>query len=620
LTQVVKGRSTDTVTTGANFPNEGRSMATPLKFSGISLAVFLAALVSFSSPVVGASAGNLQGIVQNQAGQPLANVLVTILDRSSEQAIPILTRTNELGRLFIRNIEAGDYAIQVKSTGYVTAGSSGVEITAGKTSIVRLVLQEFLNPEGDGADNEGIKSLLRTPTSRRLVFRNNPDPFGRELDLPSPLFDSAVFQVYTNAGFGDGYLIFPSESINGTSTNFAFVDSFLGNSRYIVAGQLNSGEDSLWRLKNIYQYGSGGHELDVYMGYGRMSFQQPSLALLGNPIAIGNEVDYLRAIGTTKMFNVGFADRLQVGALLAVEWGLEFNQINNTGSDTFLNPNLKISLAPVRGTRINLVGSARRETLANTVALPDGQSVNLDDSMHYARVGDQLSIGTSRYYQAGIAQRLGLGSEVELVGFGTRRFGGTLPFLAVFEFRPGYDVLQVDDEQTGSRGYRLSWHQSFAPGVKGSLSYVRANALGLSPGTLTAVAFDGPSMRNMLRRHDYNLVAAEVEAIIPRSQTTLTALVKLVPDGRPISTLDPYSDSYETGNQGVNLFLRQIIPLPMSLLNFVGLDFLAKPRLEALLDVRNLINHNLGVLHTAEGDIVLVRAPRSVRGGIAVKF
>jgi hypothetical protein len=285
-----------------------------------------------------------------------------------------------------------------------------------------------------------------------------------------------------------------------------------------------------------------------------------------------------------------------------------------------MNPNLKVSFAPSANTRLSLVGSARRETQANTVLLPDNQLVNVDDSMHYARVGDQLSVGTSRYYQAGISQRLGRTSELELVSFGTRRFGGTLPFLAIFEFRPGYEVLQVDDEQTGTRGYRVSWNQAIAPGVKGSLSYVRANALGLSRGSLTAMAFDGPSMRDMLRRHNYNLLAAQVETIIPRSQTTLTALVKLIPDGRPISTLDPYSDTYETGNQGVNIFLRQIIPVPVSILNFVGLDFLTRPRLEALLDVRNLVNHNLGVLHTPHGDVVLVRAPRSVRGGIAVKF
>jgi hypothetical protein len=97
-------------------------------------------------------------------------------------------------------------------------------------------------------------------------------------------------------------------------------------------------------------------------------------------------------------------------------------------------------------------------------------------------------------------------------------------------------------------------------------------------------------------------------------------LIKVVPGGRPISTLDPYSDLYETGNQGVNLFVRQVIPVPASLLSFVGLDFLTIPRLEALIDLRNLLDEKLGTFATSQGDVILVRAPRSVRGGISFKF
>ncbi len=93
-----------------------------------------------------------------------------------------------------------------------------------------------------------------------------------------------------------------------------------------------------------------------------------------------------------------------------------------------------------------------------------------------------------------------------------------------------------------------------------------------------------------------------------------------MPGSSAINTLDGYSDVYETGNQGLNFFVRQIIPVPVGILNFVGLDFLASPRLEALLDVRNLTNDNVGVIRTNQGDVVLIRAPRSVRGGIAFRF
>ncbi len=593
-------------------------MAKTVTSSGLRVGVALTALALLSSFSTAASVGSLRGIVQNEAGQPLPNILVTILDRSSEQAIPILARTNELGHLFIKDIEAGDYQVAIKSTDYRTAGVNAVEVLPGKTSIIKLVLQEFLNAEGDD-NNIGIKSLLRTSTTRRLIFRDQQgqDP---ELGLESsPLFDNAVFQVYTNAGFGDGYLILPGSSNNGTSTNFAFVDSFLGNSKYIFAGQLNSGEDSLWRLKNIYQYELGDFQsLAVYLGYGRMSFQQPSLALLGDPTAMGDEVDYFRALGTTKMFNFGLEDRLNLGNI-AVVWGLDFNQIRNHGGQSFVNPNLSVAYSPTARTTIDVRASSKRTTLANTVFLPDGQVVNLDDSMHYARIGDQLTFGQSRYYQASVAQKFGNGSEIELASFVTRRLGGSLPFLAVFEFRPGYDVLHLRDEQVGTRGYRVTWDQQFTPAVKGSVSIIRANALGL-PDTIAGGIYDAQGMMSLLRRQDYNSVSAQMDTNIQHSHTTITALVKFVPGGRPLSTLDPYSDLYETGNQGVNLFVRQVIPVPASLLSFVGLDFLSTPRLEALFDLRNLLDEKLGTFATSQGDVILVRAPRSVRGGISFKF
>ena len=359
--------------------------------------------------------------------------------------------------------------------------------------------------------------------------------------------------------------------------------------------------------------------LAVYLGYGRMSFQQPSLALLDNPTAMGDEVDYVRALGTTKMFNFGFEDRVNLGNL-AVVWGLDFNQSPKSAAPIPSSILTCLSLTPRRPhTTIDVRASSRRTTLANTVLLPDGQLVNLDDSMHYARIGDQLTFGTSRYYQASVAQKLGGSSEVELASFVTRRFGGSLPFLAVFEFRPGYDILNLQDEQAGTRGYRMTWSQQFTPGIKGSLSFIRANAVGLDD-DFAGAAYDGSDFMAGLRRHDFNAVSARLDTDIPQSHTTITALVKVVPGGRPVSTLDPYSDPYETGNSGVNLFVRQVIPVPASLLSFVGLDFLTTPHLEALIDLRNVLDEKLGAFATSQGEVILVRAPRSVRGGIAFKF
>ena len=100
----------------------------------------------------------------------------------------------------------------------------------------------------------------------------------------------------------------------------------------------------------------------------------------------------------------------------------------------------------------------------------------------------------------------------------------------------------------------------------------------------------------------------------------MTTLIQYVPDGNPLATLDAYSDVYDTGNDGVNIFVRQIIPLPQDLLKFFGLEFLAPQRVEALFDVRNLFNDDSGSLELASGPAHLVQSPRSIRGGVSFKF
>jgi hypothetical protein len=85
-------------------------MARSVKSSGLRLAFLLTAVAVVCPCANAASSGDLQGFVQDRAGRPLANVLVSLIQKSSEEAIPILARTNDSGRLLVSKIEP-DYAL-----------------------------------------------------------------------------------------------------------------------------------------------------------------------------------------------------------------------------------------------------------------------------------------------------------------------------------------------------------------------------------------------------------------------------------------------------------------------------------------------------------------------------
>jgi hypothetical protein len=586
----------------------------------VNLAVVLA--VALTSSTAGNSLGHLAGLVQDSYGQPLPNVLVSLIQKSSEDALPILARTDRAGHVFIRNLESGAYALRVRNADYRFVPERAVDIVPGRTAVIKLVLEELIDARGVEEGNLGIKGLLRNAADRRLIFRDLPGEPGREMEKSSrEIFDSFVFQLYTDAGFGGDYLVFPGDSASGTTTNFAVSESLGPQSKYVFAGQLNSGEDSLWRLRNLVDYSlSDRHSFQVYLGYSRMSFDPPSLALMGNPIAIGDDIRYMRSLGNTTTMSAGFEDRLTLHEALSMTWGLELSQIRHAQSYSFVSPSGTLLFTPRQGTEVKLTMSSRRPTYRNSIALPDGEVVNIGEPVYLARVGDQFTLGVSRHYQALIAQKLSASDRVELALFNSRLFSGSVPVLALFRTTPGMDVLQLDEGQAESLGYRTTYSRRIGPNLRTSFSYLRGSASGMASSVIAAPAWDEFTIRQLVGRRMYHGFSTEIEASVPQFGTHLTAVIKTVPWGSPIPTLDALSDLYDTGNQGMNLFLRQSVPVPTTLFGMLGLDFLPTHQLEALVDVRNLTGENLGVIRTPTGDVVLLRNPRVVRGGITVRF
>lgn len=573
-----------------------------------------AACLLLTAPAYAASAGHLNGIVKDDQGNPLSNLLVALIARSGDETtIPILTRTDKTGRLIFKNIQAGTYQLLVRSSAYQSPAGRFVQISPGQTVSVSLVLQQLLSL-GPGEQNVGLKTLLRANGADRLIFRTRPDLVE---DGPR-FFEKAAVEVYSNA-WGAGGPFSPLRSPGGTTTNFAVKQSMIGGNDYVVAGQFNSGPDSFWRVKNQLDYQLGdGHSLQLFMGYGRLSVDQPDNPSINNPVGVRDESGFSSPVSATRVMSLGLEDTLQFGDALSLVWGMELNQVRRADNRYFVSPNAEINFEPVAGTQFRALMASKRETRGNSVTLPDEESVNLADAVQLSFIGDRVLTGTARLYEASIAQDLGDNTTLQLAAYWTRLTEVAVPYFSVDSERTP-QAFHLNRGQAANHGYRLTVERQLGDKVRASFSYVRADAVGIDQG-VPALLVDRADLGNLLRRRGFHALATEVEAYLPASQTHLTAIVKRVTHGRPLVGLDPLSDVYETSNQGVNLFVRQLIPVPTSVLNFLGLDFLASYKIEALLDIRNLTNDDLGLLQTAEGDVLLVENPRTVRGGIALNF
>lgn len=587
--------------------------------SAAKVLLFVASLVA--SPCLGAhSVGSLNGLVRDRYGEPLPNLLVSLVDLFSEHAIPVLTTSDEHGQIFVSNVAAGSYVMGIKSSLYRGPLNRIVEIRPGETAVVSLVVREIVGLGYESAESVGVKSLLRSQ-SRRMVFRGLDERGAEPEESTRPFFNDAVVEVYTNAGVGEDSLVFPGDSSQGTTTNFAARDSLPNGTDYILAGQFNSGNDSLFRIKNWINHDLGdNHQLRLLMGYGRIAFTEPSLALLDDPSLIGYDVGYLRDAGTTKVLTVGFEDRWQLEKSLSLFWGMEMNQVRQRHADSFVSPNAGIEYKPTGSTAIRLGMLSKRETASNSIALPDGERLLLNDSVQFSNIQGNRRIGRSRYYEASVNQSLGPRNRVEFAAFESRLLGVS-PYLFGKNIGSGsVDFLEFDNSDTRTRAWRVKIEHRLTDNLRAAFSYVRGTAPSLDTVQRNEVYVDPSALGALFRRRGFYALAAELEAYIPQSSTRFTALFRSVPEGDPITAVDPLSDVYETPNRSVNLFVRQLIPVPVSLLRLLGLDFLSDYRLEALLDIRNLANQELAVLPGAGGHVVLLQQPRSLRGGLALNF
>ena len=578
----------------------------------------LAVLLLSSSGLLARSAGNLSGLVRDQDGDRRPNLLVSLVDMASRNGIPVLTTTDQLGQIYLKNLAAGSYRLLVKSSLYRGPIDRLVEIRPGETAVVSLVVHQILGLGYESARSVGVRPLLRSSVNPRLIFRTL-EPVQPE-GSPRAIFEDGVVEVYTSAGFGGDHIVFPGDPARGTTTNFAARDELPNGAEYVIAGQFTSGTDSLFRIKNWLNYDLGeNHELRLLMGYGRVAYTEPSLALLDNPSFIAGEEDYLKAPGTTKVLTLGFEDRWRLGPALSFMWGAEMNQVRRRFNDYFVSPNAAIVYKATNSTSIQVSVSSKRDTLSNSVTLPDGQRVLLNDSLHFSEIRGHSQVGTARYYEASLSQKLGSNTKLEVAAFDSRLLGAMPHVLARFERDPGIDFLDLNDSHSRTKGYRLSVDRRITDNLRATFSYIRGSAPSIDP-LNNQVLVDPYALGALFRQHGFHALAAELEAYVPRSSTRITAVLRTVPYGDPITAVDPLSDVYETPNRSVNLFIRQLVPVPMSLVKFLGLDFLTGYRLEALLDIRNLANENLGVVPSSAGHVVLLQQPRSLRGGLAVNF
>ncbi len=556
------------------------------------------------------TAGRISGKVTSSTGDSLLGAVVTVFKQDQEGGTISFTRSDRQGVYTLANLTPGSYYLQVSREGYHPLTSSSIKIDPGRTTTLNVILQEFLDFVSGDPDprNWDLRSVVRSTSDRRLIFRDLPSAAPFESD--GQFSRGATLNVTSTSGLSsDSYELSPVTGQTGIVSNFAFTEPVSEHGRMILSGQLNSGYDSYWQVRNTYNYRSSpDRDMKFSFGYGRTTMNGPTLGTIARPVDFFDGDPQLRESGIQTV-GFGFESRNKVLDTLALEYGFDLSRVYYGPTRSFVSPFFQIIVTPSASWMIKTGIASRRLSDNNSVALPDGEVLNLIEPTYIAKIDGQVHVSEFKHSEVSVGRELGDSTHVEVGVYEDHMNGPGMP-LFISSNRPGWQgrVAQLTEAQSAQRGVRVAMNRRFLDCLTGSIAYVYGSGASLTD--QDARLSSDALARNLLeyvQRSYYHAFTTRLNAVVPRTKTDITAVVRWYP-GSTLTPVDLFGDKSDMMSKGTNFVIRQPIPLP----EFMG----STRRWEALVDVRNLFDQNLQRVQTADGDILLTRNPRSLRFGL----
>jgi hypothetical protein len=558
------------------------------------------------------SAGRVTGKVTSKTGDGLLGAVVTIFRQDHEGGTISFTRSDKSGIYALANLMPGSYSLQVAREGYQPLVSANVKIEPGRTTTLNVVLQELLGFIAGEPDprNWDLKTVIRSTSDRRLIFRDLPGQLPTR-DPDAPFMRAGALSLTSSTGLGsENYAAYPASGQNGFVTNFAFVEPLSDHGRMILSGQLNTGYDSYWRVRNTYNYRPDStRDFKLSVGYGRLNMGGSGISSMDRPSQFFAQDPDLRESGLQTL-GVGFEARDKILDVLALEYGFDLSQVSYGVSRTFFSPYLQVVVNPADSWFVRGALASRRVSDDNSVVLPEGEVLNLVESTYIAKIDGDINISQFKHTEFAVGKELQDDTTLELAAYEDRMVGPGLPFLvtATAPTLQSQQLLQLRQDQTRQRGLRLAMNRKILDFLNGSIAYVYGSGTSLAstdPSLSSAVL--AQSLLNYMQHAYYHSVMGQLSATFPRTHTQLAAIVRWYPEN-PLTPIDLFADRADMLTKGVNFSIRQPIPLP---------EFMGSPgRWEALVDVRNMFDNGQQVVPARDGQLVLSRNPRSLRFGI----
>ena len=589
-------------------------------------------------------AAGLIGVVADDAGRPLAGAVVSAIGTESAFAV-----SGPDGRFAFRTLPRGPYIVRAHLQGYLPARGRLMQVTTtsarGPFTITLVKRSESIDtpavlaagvgpvddalasePESDGNAHEHDELAWRLRHLKRSVLKDADQMvaglagdtgieestwwgLGRAVSGPARLASSLLaelplagqFNILTSTSFDRPQDLFSPDVVMPRGVALVSLAAPAASGEWRVRGAMTQGDLSSWivagsfvrRVKAAHAYEAGvSYAMQRYAG--------------GNAEALAAMRDGSRTVGALYAF-----DSWTVVPQLRVHYGAKYANYGYLKDESLLSPRAGVELKPWADDSLRVRASvARSETAPGAEEfLPPAAGVWLPPERTFSSVSrtgfaperiDHLEVAASREVAGGLLvdvrafrQR---GEDQVVTLFGPLTTGG--------EVRTGhYMVGSAGDFDAAGWGVNVS--RSVGEGTRASIDYslVGADWTRRSADGDALAVLAGQVLRTADRVHD---LTATVESTVAPTATRVFVLYRI----NTAMSVAPGVDQGAAGARRFDVQVNQALP------------FLAftNARWEALVAVKNVFHDELTGSGSVYDELLVVRAPTRVLGGVTVKF
>ncbi|MER3429632.1 MAG: hypothetical protein C4324_01065 [Blastocatellia bacterium] len=536
----------------------------------------------------GGPLAEIQGVVRNEAGYPIANATIAIFRAGTSVLVKQVQSAYDGS--YLARVAPGVYTVLAVAEGYNPASVSDVEVLRA----ARLVYGFKLQRAGQGdtlperrIDRNNPKWVRRAAGLSRSIYQNTE---GAAPSLDSAdVADNELTERHDPQKMSGAVLSYFGSAADGefVGLNFAGFIPIGKNLTLIVSGQ-TGGESAPKSADVAVKLRASENHLLRFAG---------SAARIGAFIRESQPVD----LGE---FKISASDEWKVREGIILVYGLDFSKLFGAGNEFSLNPRLgfQYDVNPKTRFRSSFTTIDDNRDWSRTIALEDSQvafrqPIAVDDVV--IKKG-RLNKNRASRLELGIERILDNRSSITANVFADTVYASGRSVSAIARREGGLigdERFSVNNDGP-ARGLALIYNRRITPRVSASAGYSFGLGQKLSPNYFSGGdVFESDYFQSLFGQIDADFSTG----------TNVKTIFRLSPEAT-VFAVDPFQNRVAIYDPGLSVLVTQNLPT-------LGLPI----RAEAIVDARNIFDFASG-LASDLGTLRLKGQKRMLRGGILVRF